>query len=39
MITPHRMPLMILGWQSWSIIVVVLALTMALLALTYIAVG
>ena len=33
MATPHRMPLMMLGWQSWSIIVVVLALTTALLLL------
>lgn len=28
-----RMPLMTLGWQSWSIVVVMLALVLALAAL------
>jgi hypothetical protein len=39
MVTPHRMPLVTLGWQSWSVVVVVLMLTMALAMLTYIAVA
>ena len=25
MATPHRAPLVVLGWQTWSIVVVVLA--------------
>jgi hypothetical protein len=37
MATPHRMPLVTLSWQIWSIIVVVL--TMALLTMVFLAVG
>ena len=37
MVTPPRMPLVTLGWQSWSVIVVVL--TMALLVMLFVAVG
>jgi hypothetical protein len=35
--TTHRMPLVTLGWQSWSVIVVVL--TMAVLMLLVVAVA
>jgi hypothetical protein len=35
MLIPRRMPLMTLGWQSWSILVIVLA--MALLMLMFVA--
>jgi hypothetical protein len=37
MATPHRMPLVTLGWQSWSVIVVVL--TMALLTMLFLSLG
>ena len=37
MATPRRMPLVTLGWQSWSVIVVVL--TMALLTMLFVSVG
>ena len=37
MATPRRMPLVTLGWQSWSVIVVVL--TMALLTMLFVLVG
>jgi len=37
MTTPRRMPLVTLGWQSWSVIVVVL--TMALLTMLFVSVG
>lgn len=37
MATPRRMPLVTLGWQSWSVIVVVL--TMALLTMLFVSGG
>ena len=37
MATPRRMPLVTLGWQSWSVIVVVL--TMALLTMMFVSIG
>ncbi len=37
MATTRRMPLMTLGWQSWSVIVVVL--TMALLTMLFVSLG
>jgi hypothetical protein len=37
MATPRRMPLVTLGWQSWSVIVVVL--TMALLTMLIVSLG
>ena len=37
MATRRGMPLMTLGWQSWSVIVVVL--TMALLTMLFVSVG
>jgi len=37
MATPRRMPLVTLGWQSWSVIVVVL--TMALLTMMLVSLG
>jgi hypothetical protein len=37
MATPRRMPLVTLGWQSWSVIVVVL--TMALLTMLFVSLG
>ena len=37
MATPRRMPLVTLGWQSWSVIVVVL--TMALLMMMFVSLG
>jgi hypothetical protein len=37
MATPRRMPLVTLGWQSWSVIVVVL--TMALLTMLLVSLG
>jgi hypothetical protein len=37
MATPRRMPLVTLGWQSWSVIVVVL--TMALLTMMFVSLG
>jgi len=37
MATPRRMPLVTLGWQSWSVIVVVL--TMALLMMLFVSLG
>jgi hypothetical protein len=37
MTTPRRMPLVTLGWQSWSVIVVVL--TMALLTMLFVSLG
>jgi hypothetical protein len=37
MATPRRMPLVTLGWQSWSVIVVVL--TMALLTMLFVSAG
>ena len=37
MTAPHRMALVTLGWQSWSVIVVVL--TLALVAMLVVAVG
>ena len=37
MTTPHRMPLVTLGWQNWSVIVVVL--TMALLTMLFVSLG
>jgi hypothetical protein len=37
MATSHRMPLMTLGWQTWSIVAVVL--TLVLLAAAYILIG
>ena len=36
MTTPHRMTLVTLGWQSWSVIVVVL--TLALVAMLVVSV-
>ena len=37
MTTPRRMPLVTLGWQNWSVIVVVL--TMALLTMLFVSLG
>ncbi len=37
MATPRRMPLVTLGWQSWSVIVVML--TMALLTMLFVSLG
>jgi hypothetical protein len=37
MATTRRMPLVTLGWQSWSVIVVVL--TMALLTMLFVSLG
>jgi hypothetical protein len=37
MTTPRRMPLVTLGWQSWSVIAVVL--TIALLTMLFVSVG
>jgi hypothetical protein len=37
MATPPRIPLVTLGWQSWSVIVVVL--TMALLTMLFVSLG
>ena len=37
MTTPGRMPLVTLGWQNWSVIVVVL--TIALLTMLFVSVG
>ena len=32
MLTPRRMPLMTMGWQTWSIVAVVLAFVLAVVA-------
>jgi hypothetical protein len=37
MATPHRLPLVTLSWQIWSVIVIVL--TMALLTMVFVAFG